>query len=332
MLAAQLGWSRDRRAHWLAGALAALAVFLRYQNGLVLVGLVAALLVDVKGGRGEPESAAEPRARVWRFVGAAAVVALLVGGLLDLLTWGWPLHSFVRYVQFNLSGRNALFGPPLPATYYFTALWSSVGPAIIPIVVGLVAARPRWPLIVVAGYVLAHSLVPHKELRFLMPVVPLMLAAAGIGLAQLCGRWRYGAGLTIGIALATAALMGVRTTRETFSSMGQSFGGHSLGDRSPWHAGEDINRLLWNVGVRPDSCGVMVSGSEPAWTGGYTYLHKRIPILWGIRKLESANYLIAPRGSGAFGYEVVRREREFWLYRRGGDCVGGLDRSDPPLP
>ena len=80
----------------------------------------------------------------------------------------------------------------------------------------------------------------------------------------------------------------------------------------------------------------MIDGSEPAWTGGYTYLHKRIPILWGAesRFVPRANYLIAPSSARVLlsGYTVARREKEFWLYRRDGDCAGSLARSDPPLP
>lgn len=329
VMAALLLWSNERKRQLLAGVLAACAVFLRYQNGIVWLGLVAAIFVD-RAERREPA-----RVVALRFVAASAAVAVVVGVGIDWIAWGTPFHSFVRYVSFNLSGKNALFGPPLPATYYVTTLWTSVGPAILVVVVGLVAARPRWPLAIVAAYVIAHSLVPHKELRFLMPIVPLALCGAGIGLAQLGARVRRGDVVVSGVALVAALAMGVRARGETFASMGQNFGGHSRGDRPVWHAGEDINRLLWNVGVQPDSCGVMIAGSEPAWTGGYTYLHKRIPIVWENerRKMPLANYLIAPAGeSTQFGYTVVRREPTFWLYRRDGGCAGSLERPDPPLP
>ncbi len=329
ILAALLLWSDDRNRHVIAGVLAACAVFLRYQNGIVWLGLVAALLAD-RDGRREP-----PRAVVVRFVAASAAVALVVGVGLDTIAWGTPFHSFFRYVSFNLSGKNVLFGPPLPATYYLTSLWSSVGPALVLVVVGLVAARPRWPLAIVGAYVIVHSFVPHKELRFLMPIVPLMLCGAGIGLARLGARLRHGRALVAGASLVAALAMALRARAETFDDMGQNFGGHSSGDRSVWHAGEDINRLLWTVGVQPDSCGVIIIGSEAAWTGGYTYLHKRIPIRWDVNPLLTpvANYVIAPRATRTLaGYAVARREREFWLYRRDGGCVGGLERPDPPLP
>ena len=329
-LAALLLWSDDRKKHWLAGVLAATAVFFRYQNGIVWLGLLAALLVD-PAGRREP-----PRAVALRFVVGGAAVALLAGVALELITWGQPFHSLLRYVAFNLSGKNALFGPPLPATYYFTATWSAVGPSILIILAGLVVARPRWPLAIVAAYVAIHSLVPHKELRFVMPIVPLALCGAGIGLAQLAARMRHGRPVAVAVALTAAVAMSLRARAETFAQMGQNFGGHSRGDRPVWHAGEDINRLLWNVGVRPDSCGVMIDGAEPAWTGGYTYLHKRIPILWEpspYPRASFANYLIAPRTiAPPEGYRVARREPTFWLYRRDGGCVGALERPDPPLP
>lgn len=161
----------SRRKLVFAGALCALAVYFRYQNGLLLAGFFLSMLAG-RRFRGALVFAA----------GASAVIA--AGCVLDWLTWGGPFHPLAGYMQYNLiEGKSAAYGVE-EAGYYLTVAWTSTGVAFVPLLFGFVASvrRALGLALVAATYVAIHSLVAHKELRVLVPVLPLILALAGAGL------------------------------------------------------------------------------------------------------------------------------------------------------
>lgn len=336
---------RDRSA-LLAGAASALAVALRPQNALVLAGLA---LLLVLGGR---------RRSAALFAGAAAVVALVAGGLLDWISWGAPFHSLLVNLRFNLvEGGNARYGVD-PWSFYLTALGSAVGPALVVVIAGLVVIARRAPVLLatVIVYLTAHSLIAHKELRFLMPVVPIAMGLAGAGLAVLTERLaRRRGGEPVGTArrgaasplrpvrLAPALLLGgtafavmaFHASRMTFVDAGEWQAPWSEGP--VWGAFDGVNRLLSQAGAQPDLCGLALLNIAPIDTGGYSYLHRDVPLI-GIavetstdpRRLPAAaafaNYAIAPRSLGTIeGFTRAAENGEAVLFRRDGVC-------DPPPP
>jgi phosphatidylinositol glycan class B len=162
----------------LAGVLAAAASVIRPQNVIALIGVLALL------GRGGPSPT---RAR---FLDGAVVATVLLGGALDWATWGAPFHSGIAYVRFNFfEDGSSRFGVE-PWTFYASTLFRSTGIGLVSLaVLPLFSPAPaRWLLATVVLYVTLHSIIPHKELRFLFPVLPLMLAAAGAGAAALAAK------------------------------------------------------------------------------------------------------------------------------------------------
>lgn len=178
VVAALLALDRDRTKLVAAGCLAGLAIYLRYQNGIITLALLGWLL-------------AQRRRSDALYYAVGAAVTGLAAGFLDLLTWGAPFHSFLTYVRFNLiEGGSANFGVE-PLAYYAEVFPSAVGVSIFALAIGLseCVRRATGLLVVVLLYVLAHTLVAHKEFRFMMPIVPLMLALSGAGLAVFIGRF-----------------------------------------------------------------------------------------------------------------------------------------------
>ena len=110
-VAALLTFDRSRVKLVVAGALAGLMIYLRFQTGLITVGLLGWLLAQ----------------RRWRDAGLLALGATvtgLAGGVLDLFTWGAAFHSFVTNVRFNLiEGRSAEYGVA-PLSYYLEVFWA----------------------------------------------------------------------------------------------------------------------------------------------------------------------------------------------------------------
>ena len=292
----------------LCGALAGLAICIRYQNGLIACALLAIL-------------ASERRFKdaAWFAVGAASIGML--GGLLDWFTWGAPFAAFKKYLYFNLKKSGDKFGR-YPFLYYVSVAWSAVGPTVLLLIAGLLWSARLAPklFLIVAGYVLVHCAIPHKEFRFIMPVVPLALALAGAGVASALRGKRFAVPVVSTLSVLSAAAMGYQATQLTWAKLGFP---SDRGDRSPWHSAEGINRLLWEAGTRPDNCGLMVTGESYGWIGGYTYFHRDVNLYPGTSEAEqrAANYLIAPQSAPPpQGYRVVASAREFSLLRRSGSC------------
>lgn len=298
-----------RKPQLLAGALAGLAICMRYQSGLVALGILAIVISERRF-----------KDAAWFSVGASALG--LLGGMLDWVIWGKPFYALKKYLYFNLKKSGAKFGR-YPFSYYITVSWSAIGPAVLLLAAAFVAGlrlAPKLAMLVIA-YAGVHSLIPHKEYRFLMPIVPMALAIAACGLATLAKQLRAPNWLAPGAALVCAIAMAFNTTQLTWERLGFP---SDRGDRSPWHSGEGINRLLWNAGERADVCGLMVTGESFGWTGGYSYFHRDANLYPD--SLEStqlaANYLIAPAGEAApANYVEIARSRDAALLKRPGGCA-----------
>ena len=291
-----------------SGVLAGLAICMRYQSGLIALGILAVLV-------------SERRIKDALWFAAGASVLGLLGGMLDWLTWGKPFYAFKKYLYFNIKKSGAKFGR-YPFTYYAKVSWSAIGPALLVLVgafVGGLRFAPRLALLVL-GYVLVHSLVPHKEYRFLMPVVPFALAIAGCGVVALENQLRTPRWLASVVGVACAAAMAYNATQLTWAKLGFP---SDRGNRSPWHSGEGINRLLWDAGTRDDVCGLIVTGESFGWVGGYSYFHRDVDLFPDSEPTTrlAANYLIAPVSvTPPAGYVEVRRALGSALLHRAGGC------------
>jgi GPI mannosyltransferase 3 len=262
-----LAWPRDatrRRRLW-GAALLCLAVFLRLQDALVCIAFLAVLLF-----RGE-------RRATWETFGVFALGAAALG-LLDWATWGRPFQSALVNFRFNVvEGGGSLWGTS-DALYYLRVLWRAMPAVTLVLVAGAVLAARRAPgmLALLAVFLVFHSLVPHKELRFILPVLPAWAALAGVGL-EVAIDWvaRRRAALApwvVAPALAAAAFSAARFHALTFGDLG-AYENLKPG-ASAYDDFGDVNRLLTLAGKLPDLCGLKVEAVHLAWAGGYTYFHR----------------------------------------------------------
>jgi GPI mannosyltransferase 3 len=316
-LGAWLLSKRTPRAAHLAGLSIALACLCRYQNGLFVLVFVATLLLQ----------------RRWREVAALCTTGAgvaLFGGLLDWVTWGSPFHSFVAYVEFNLLHDGASTFGVEPFSYYATALWTSVGLMLPVLVICFGIGAFYEPVLggAVLAYVLAHSVLPHKEFRFLVPCLPLFGVVAGVGVDALLRRVRMPRlvpALSAVSALALTASFGFGLVHLDFGAMGQ-YAGTERSSTSIWRHEEDATLLLADTGERSDLCGVTVLGSRAAFTGAYTYLHRDVPLIYENQLCSTApsNYIIAPiaRASAVLpkSYQLAQQRGDWAAYRRDGAC------------
>jgi hypothetical protein len=265
----------SRRQVVLAGLLLSLAVGLRLQNGLFCLG---GLWLVPKGSR-------------WALLGVLLLGAALYGAI-DALTWGSLFHSARAYLQFNLvEGRASAFGTA-PFFHYLAAFVTAEGLTMVPLVAlaAVGARRSPKPLVIIAGFLLVHSLIPHKELRFVFPVVPVLCAQAALGLEARGPRAQWAL-----MAVAVLSLVSLPTL--TFGRLGIS---NPPKETSALDYGGPENRLLVKAGALADVCGLRIESIAHWRTGGFAWFHRRVPLYGTDRPNQGAghfNYVIAKRGS-----------------------------------
>jgi GPI mannosyltransferase 3 len=306
-----------------AGAsLLGIAVLLRLQCGL----FAAAFLVVIAARRN------------WRDLGVCAAALAgwaVVFGWLDHLAWadapraqygGW-FHSAVEYFRYNIiEGKSKGFGVMAPGFYAEVLLRSMPGVALSLTALSLAAVRRApGPLFIAALFFAAHSAVDHKELRFILPMLPLWCAVAAVGVEALgeeLGRW-----VLAPAALATALVSGVHHRALTFGELGEY---PEMASRTAYDGWGPVNRLMLAAHDQPDLCGLRIDIAAPAWTGGSTYLHRRAPIYWGGPGPESRafNYVMTVDQPGLQIVARDPREPQFVLARLPIDsCPGNAGYS-----
>jgi hypothetical protein len=124
-----------------------------------------------------------------------ALLPVLAVGLLDWWSWGQPFRSFWMNIYLNLVVGIAahFFDRESPAYFPLNLLYDWLWGAL-PLLWFAWRGAKQMP---VAGWValailIEHSLIAHKELRYVFPGIALAVPLAGIGLAGLwrAGRWQ----------------------------------------------------------------------------------------------------------------------------------------------
>ncbi|HEX4803713.1 MAG TPA: hypothetical protein VFV14_09385 [Myxococcaceae bacterium] len=278
----------SRAQLWLGASFLGLAVLFRLQCAVFCIGLLIVLLA--RGDR-RPFAEALLVLGLWAFL----------FGLIDRLTWGQWFHSAIVYLRFNVfQGGSVRFGRSPPG-YFTLALLHTVGP-LWPVIAGLsiLAVRRTRALFGIALlFFIPHWVSPHKELRFLAPLIPLWCVLAAVGLQVLMdakARWIRVGGPAL---VLTAAAYSAATFRQlTYAKFGLS----QIHVVSALDAGGPENRLLIAAHDAADLCGLKVMSQELDYLGGFSYLHRPVPLYGPAGPPEESrhfNYVIAARGTVA---------------------------------
>jgi GPI mannosyltransferase 3 len=284
-----------------AGALLCLALLLRFH---LAFGIAAIVLWCCWRDR-----------RLWLPLLGGGGAMLLCGGLLDAATWTYPWQSIWLNFLLNVTyGVSSEFSTE-PWYWYLvgtTQLWS--GGAVILFALAAIGARDRpLPTLAFVLILASHSLIPHKEYRFMYPAITLLTIAAGLGIARMAAGIRPRAGWAIG---ATIGLAGVATVL------------NPVYREQLWTEGlGSVAASRW-LRAQGDVCG-LAFGNAMVRIGGYTYLHDPIP-LFDIRRPEQ----VAAQEAGFNAVIFTRRQpiqlagydepicfREICLARRTGGCA-----------
>jgi GPI mannosyltransferase 3 len=304
---------RWRSAAW-GGLALGLAVVARYGSVPAVAGALAWLTAR----------------RRWGVLGGVlaggAAVALLLGAL-DWATWGEPFHSLVAWARFNVFSDAAerAFGATGPLYYPrlllgLVPLW--VWPVLLYAAVSPGAGRPRLGVALAMALTTLVALLatPHKEERFLYPVVVLLVLEAAPALT------RVRAGLPLLWSAAAAALAVVLTLASRPTSVDPR--------------GDEF-RALVRISREPDTTGLLIV-NEGLWgAGGYFYIGKEIP--WLTCDFPTDSSFRIAMVDGRFNRAITFEGRALEALRAAGFRVTGevgretlLSRpareAGPPLP
>lgn len=153
----------------LAGFLLGLAFHCRYQVGIMILFAVLWCLTFARF-----------RLRTYATLLASFLVAVALGFAMDRWGYGtWVLTPW-NFFRVNLiEGKAAAQWGSYPWWFYFYKVFTSSGPILNLLILFFVPAawilKPRFSLTwCTLPFVLVHMLIPHKELRYLFPVIPVV--------------------------------------------------------------------------------------------------------------------------------------------------------------
>lgn len=118
----------------------------------------------------------------WRNVIAllsGGVLMVLLGVAIDSMAYGEPVFTFWNYARAGIGGEEAWRFTTLPWYHHILFIVKYAVPPIGIVLLAsfaiLVVLCPKHPLVwIITPFLIAHSMLPVKELRFLFPLAPLM--------------------------------------------------------------------------------------------------------------------------------------------------------------
>lgn len=255
------------------------------------------------------------RPRTLAYLAMALLAPLCLSGLVDWLTWGHPFQTIWKYVLVNMTVSKR-YGIE-PWWWYLRDLALRLNILLLAAVLA-VRRLPKMALIVAATVAL-FSFIPHKEERFLYPVWPLIIIMASVGLYSLLQSQRSHEILRLRPGLVPAAAAVIVAVISLASALRFHF----------WSGTADTIRLFDLLSRDPSVCGVELVDVPWVNTGGYTHLHRDIPIGVSNQMIDTAignNVLLTGRSnvrSIDSSYERMACVGGAWgicAYKRAGHC------------
>lgn len=252
----------SRRRLALAGLLLGLGVLVRLQfsvfAGLLVVG---ALGLD---------------RRRWGAVIAGGIVALAIGAASDLAGGLTPFSWVWTNVALNVGqDRASRFGTAGPVAY-LALMREHLRPILPLVLVAALSAGPRYrPLFYAAlANIAVHSLIPHKEYRFIWISVLALLVLAAIGTMRL-PEWIASRRARALDGRARAAWLAALACAWAATS---AWSAHAIGGIPAFRLGGTLPRLAQSAARDPRTCAIAIVWDHKGYLVP-ALLPRRVPIL-----------------------------------------------------
>jgi hypothetical protein len=234
----------------------------------------------------------------WRLMGIGALIPVAVFGIADAIVWGKPFQSYFETIEFNLFQGVASKLGTAPYDWYFRALghrWSYAAPLLLLLVVLRTWSLILWVLVALC-ILLTHSVIPHKEYRFVFPAFACLIVVAAMASADLAEYLRRRQWHWVGAVAAAGTWVAVSAAL-----------GFAPGFRFEWFRSRDLIEAEFLLAKQPHLCGILFYHYPLVQTGGYAYLHRNVPFYelselscTDVSRVVSAfNAVVLPRSSVA---------------------------------
>jgi len=304
-------WTSERKRLFLAGVLCGLAAMLRIQL-IPAIAFAAVYFCYPHWRRRIPA------------VFAGLSIPILIFGLVDKITWSYPWQSCIRYFQVNLIAGHGVGSEHMPWYWYGRVLLILIGPAVLFLWHG--ARRSPFLAFVALAVVATHSLIAHKEPRYIFTVLPLALTLASIGVVDVASILK--ARSICVLSPKTTVALGLIFF--SLSSISLAF------MCSKWYRTNGGIAAMDRLSQDSALCGVGIY-QFPWWhSGGFSHLHRNVPMLpisdaaELLRDAPSYNALIAPLSNSSIppGFKTTECWNGVCLLQRDGPCTQPPPRDE----
>lgn len=245
-------------------------------------------------------------------LGGLGVIA--AAGALDAYTWGFPFASYYHNYLYNkVYGVSLIWGHQPLLTYPLLLALNSGGVFLGAIAYGCVR-RPTKPwllLLMLASILIPHTLIAHKEYRFIFAAIPFCLMLTAVLLVDLVQRSslrRRWLNILIGY-LSVCSIAGLLVNTRLLSRSDTLQASLYLNDLPQVEAVLNLHSVWHNA-------------------GGYYYLHRDVPLVFAeqlpAETLDLADYfshIIVPSDQAAIpGFDTIAQidSAKILENRRGG--------------
>jgi len=238
-------------------------------------------------------------------------------GLVDAWTWHHPFQSFYLYFWENaVKGKSLLYGTK-PWYWYLAEQMKHLGPLGVLAIIGVRRSTfLGWVTFIILA---SHSMLGHKEARFLYPALPIIIVLSALGYEEIVRELSH--------------VLKISPSPRVFVSIGMGFFllfSWILRSRFTYWVKNSGGMITFSQLSKDTSiCGVGLYGISWLVTGGYTYLHHNVPIILipGSEQFDkeapTINAVVAREDLSISRNEFVlsKCRNGVCLYQRNGSCT-----------
>lgn len=219
-------------------------------------------------------------------LGVALILPITLFGLVDWVSLGMPFQSYWKYFTLNiLLGGSERFGTA-PWNWYISLLISRYGLLVVAVLFGIRKA-PTLAASCILEFIILSG-IAHKEERFLYPIAPYIIILAALGLVELIRAVAHFCDVRVGSKPIIACGMTSMVACSIICWPSYAFRGVAA----------SAMVQMERAGSKPDLCGVDLHDIPWFQAGGYTYLHRNVPISISaaddVQTFRAVNAVIAP--------------------------------------
>jgi hypothetical protein len=292
--------------------LAGIAYMLRFQTAVFSFGIAISFLF-----------ASKKHLKTSLLFGFGFIGMMMIQGVLDMVTWGSFMHSLTTYLDYNINKGIANEHGVFPWYYYIKEFSSRCYPittvtAFLTTIYLFISPQKKKEILFFFPFLfffIVHSLVPHKEPRFVFPFYIALLALSSLFFALLYekfGKKRvYIALLAFVVIIASYTVSTIKFRNRWNASIVYL----EFWDKKRDRGYDKIITGNIEIGIAlgriKDLKKAFVYGVSHIWSGGYAYFHKDASIYYTVHANEMTRFIRNASNSKSDGsYFAIRKGHE----------------------